>query len=248
MRRIMFLLLIPAFLLMLVPGCSSRRQLARMEAQLDYLEQSNANIEHKVSELDSLYRAQDQSQREFLASLRASITAFDERLAQLNYKLDDLIDGLERIKPPESKPFDPIMPGDSTQKPQTEVDGGVIFNSAYQSLLSGNVDIAIMGFTQYISSFPNTSLTDDAQYWLGECYYMMEPQNYLKAKEEFRQVLDKYPDSDRKAGAMFKMARSLEELQETDSAITLYRETISKYPQSPEANRSKVQLEGLGEK
>lgn len=247
MRKIIFLLIAPALLLMLVPGCSSRRQLARMEAQLDYLEQSNANIERKLSEQDSIYRLQVQNQ----ASLEASISNFQERLSQLDAKVTDLMNLLERMgtQPvPVVKQPDTPTQADSSEQTQAEVDGGIIFNSAKQSLLAGNVDIAILGFTEYITTFPKTKLTDDAQYWLGECYYMMEPQDLAKAKEEFQKVLDKYPDSDRTAGAMFKLARSLEELQQTDSAIALYRETINKFPKTPEANRSKVQLEGLGEK
>ena len=251
MRKLIFLLLAPALLLMLIPGCSSRRQLARMEAQLDYLEQSNANIERKLSEQDSLYRAQEKNQREFLASLQASITDFEERLNQLDSKTTDLITLFEQYgnqQPVQPVRLDSAEVSDSGKPVQADVDGGIIFNSAKQSLLAGNVDIAILGFSEYITTFPDTKLTDDAQYWLGECYYMMEPQDLPKAKEEFQKVLDKYPDSDRMAGAMFKLARSLEELQQTDSAIALYRETINKFPQTPEANRSKVQLEGLGEK
>ena len=47
---------------------------------------------------------------------------------------------------------------------------------------------------------------------------------------------------------MFKLARCHEELKQTESAVRLYREILEGYPQSAEANRARVQLEGLGEK
>jgi len=234
----------------LLSGCS-RQQLARMEVKLADLERSNSEIESKVSRLDSLYREQEQSQREFLASLQASISEFQQSLEQLDYKLSDLTDRIAKLdRMPRVRQTEPAADStaDSAQQTVTEVDPAVIFNSAYRSLLAGNQEVAVLGFREYITSFPGTNLTDDAQFWLGECYYQMDPPQYDSARIEFEKVLTNFPESDRKAGAMFKLARSLEELGETERAIALYRQISEEYPQSAEANRSRIQLEGLGEK
>jgi tol-pal system protein YbgF len=250
MKKYQIALIILAVGLLLLPGCASRRQINKMETQLDYLERSNSNIEQKLNQLDSLYRAQQQSQQEFLAQLRASISTFEERLDQLNYRLVDLDDRIAKIasRPGLSTPVTmaPDTTQDSTKQPATAVDANVIFNSAYRELLAGNNEIAILGFQEFLKSFPNTDLTDDAQFWLGECYYTMNPPDYQKAKMEFQKVVDNYPNSDKLTIAKFKLARSMEELKETDPAIKLYQEIIKQYPNTPEATRSKVQLENMG--
>jgi len=254
MRRFTAALIIIALAMLLFSGCTSKRQLASIEMRLDNLEKSNARIEAEVGQLDSLYRAQEQSQRAFLASLQASIAAFQESLGQLDYKLTDLNERIGKIEQmPRLRQTEPVaVVGDSAmdtlEQPVTEVDPAVIFNSAYRNLLGGNQQIAVLGFSEYITSFPNTDLTDDAQFWLGECYYQMDPPQYDQAKGEFQKILSNYPDSDRKASSMFKLARCHEELKEADAAIRLYREIIDGFPQSAEANRARVQLEGLGEK
>jgi tol-pal system protein YbgF len=254
MRKFTALLITVALAMLFFSGCASRRQLDSMDIRLGNLEKSNARIEAKINQLDSLYRAQEQSQRTFLASLQATISAFQESLGQLDYKLTDLNERIGKIEQmPRLRQTEPATPvgdtvNDTIPKPVTEVDPAVIFNSAYRSLLAGNQQIAVLGFSEYITSFPNTDLTDDAQFWLGECYYQMDPPRYDQAKGEFQKVLSNYPNSDRKASATFKLARCNEELKETDAAIRLYREIIDNYPQSAEANRARVQLEGLGEK
>jgi tol-pal system protein YbgF len=252
LRKITTLVLIITVVAMF-SGCASRKQLGKMEQQLDYLVKSNAEIKDKVDRLDSLYQAQEETQVSFLANLRMSISAFDERLEQLGYQLADLSDRMGKIEMINVRPLatevvaDSITEDTTVQTSRTEVDPAVIFNSAFKSLTAGNYEIAVLGFTEYLTSFPNTELTDDAQFWLGECYYQTDPRDYQKAKTEFAKIVKDYPKSNRMAGALFKMARCNEELKNTQEAIKLYRDILTKYPQSAEANRSKVQLAGLGE-
>ncbi|NIP43371.1 MAG: tol-pal system protein YbgF [candidate division Zixibacteria bacterium] len=253
MRKSYLILIVLVAGFFLLTGCASRRQMNKMEAQLDYLEKSNANIEQKVNELDSLIKVQEESQRQFLAQLRSSIATFEQRLEQLDYKLVDLNDRIDRLA---ERPAlvttttpsqDTSAASDTSAGTSTTVDPRVVYNAAYKSLVAGNNEIAILGFEEYLKSFPNTELTDDAQYWLGESYYNMDPPNYEKARVEFQKLVDNYPQSDRMASAKFKLARSLEELGEQAEAITIYRQVVDEYPQTAEANRSRVQLEGLGE-
>ncbi len=251
MKKSFLLIFALTAVMLITTGCASRRQLDKMEVQIDRIEESNATIEQKLAELDSLIRAREESQREFLASLQTSIGDFEDRLSQLNYKLDDLYDRLERLQQSGGVAVTPVQPADTSAADDTTmqatVDHLVIFNAAFKSLQAGNYEIAVLGFKEYITSFPNTDLADDAQFWLGECYYQMNPPQYQKAREEFQKVLENYPESDKRAGAMFKLARSHEELGSTEEAIALYREILEKFPQTAEANRARVQLENLGE-
>src|SRR5207247_10471685 len=46
-----------------------------------------------------------------------------------------------------------------------------IFYQAYNDLVQGNLDLAIQGFTSFVTNFPASEKADDAQYYIGEAYY-----------------------------------------------------------------------------
>lgn len=253
-RKLGFPLATLLALIVMTTGCASKRQADRILIQVDSIAQRTEIIEQKISRLDSLTQEQEESQRQFLARMESSITEFEGRLEELGFKMSDLNDRIGLLQRsggtvaqlPVQEEGDTSE--DTTANAQTAIDPNVIYNSAFNNLQAGNHQIAILGFTEYITSFPKTDLADDAQFWLGECYYQQNPPKYEKASEEFRKVVDNYPESNRTAGAKFKLARCHEELGQREKAIGLYREIMKEFPNTAEANRAKVQLTGLGEK
>jgi tol-pal system protein YbgF len=253
-RKSGYLLITLLALIVMTTGCASKRQADRILIQVDSIAQRTEIIEQKIIRLDSLTQAQEESQRQFLARMESSITEFEDRLEELGFKITDLNDRIGLLQRsgagvaqlPVQEESDTVE--DTTANAQTAIDPNVIYNSAFNNLQAGNHQIAILGFSEYITSFPKTDLADDAQFWLGECYYQQNPPKYEQAAEEFSKVVDNYPESNRMAGARFKLARCHEELGQREKAIDLYRKIMTEFPNTAEANRAKVQLSGLGEK
>ena len=46
-----------------------------------------------------------------------------------------------------------------------------LYDAAYRDFSRGNYDLAIEGFRELLKYYPNMNLSDNAQYWIGECYY-----------------------------------------------------------------------------
>ena len=67
----------------------------------------------------------------------------------------------------------------------------------------GQYDRAIVAFQKFLATYPDSSLADNAQYWLGEAYYVNKA--YPEAQAAFQRVVDKYPQSRKLADALLKI-------------------------------------------
>src|SRR5476649_1128892 len=58
------------------------------------------------------------------------------------------------------------------------------YAQAFEALKNGNYGASIAGFKQYLATYPTSDLADNAQYWLGETYYVTR--DYDNAAVAFR--------------------------------------------------------------
>jgi tol-pal system protein YbgF len=108
-----------------------------------------------------------------------------------------------------------------------------LYQSAYLDYTKGNYELAMMGFKDYLSSFPDGEFAGNSQYWIGESLYSLG--HYNEALIEFDRVLEKYPQSPKAPGALLKEGLSFEALGKGDSAKSAYTELVNKYPSSDAA-------------
>lgn len=76
---------------------------------------------------------------------------------------------------------------------------------ALSSYQNGDFMGAIDQFEMLLRSDSQNDLADNAQYWIGECYYALD--EYFRAIEAFRKVLN-YSDSNKADAAQFKIGYS----------------------------------------
>lgn len=105
-------------------------------------------------------------------------------------------------------------------------------------------DEAAKAFADFVANYPNDQLTPNAQYWLGEAYYVS--QRNKEALQAFGVVVDKYPGSTKAPGALFKVGRLQQAAGEPDAARASYRRVVSDYPDAPAAGLARQKLEQLG--
>jgi tol-pal system protein YbgF len=78
-----------------------------------------------------------------------------------------------------------------------------VYNQAFDALKAGSYSVAIAGFKDFIAHYPASPLAENAQYWLGEAYYVNH--DYDPAANAFRTVLKKWPDSRKAPDALLKL-------------------------------------------
>jgi tol-pal system protein YbgF len=103
-----------------------------------------------------------------------------------------------------------------------------VYNQAFDALKAGSYSTAITGFKDFLGTYPQSPIADNAQYWLGEAYYVNH--DYDSAAGAFRTVLKKWPDSRKAPDAMLKLGYTQFEQKQFPAARATLDEVTKKYP------------------
>ena len=118
-----------------------------------------------------------------------------------------------------------------------------LYQAAYDDYQQGAYGSALRAFRQYVEDNPDTTLADNALYWIGECHYSQG--EYRRAIEEFSQVETLYPASERMASVLLRKGSAHLQLGESSEAMQLLSDVINRFPRSDEALLARQQLAGL---
>src|ERR1700749_4410984 len=77
------------------------------------------------------------------------------------------------------------------------------YDQAFAALKDGRYAESARRFQVFIQQYPNSELTPNAFYWLGESYYVT--QNYPISLDTFRRLLQQFPDSQKAPHALLKI-------------------------------------------
>jgi tol-pal system protein YbgF len=117
----------------------------------------------------------------------------------------------------------------------------------YERLLAlfrnGDLEGARLGFTAFLSEYPNSDLAPNARYWQGEAYY--GEKDYQKAIEAYDQVEMGYPRSEKVPAAILKKGYAYLALKDKKRASSAFKQVVSLYPKSPEAGKASSKLAQL---
>ena len=119
-----------------------------------------------------------------------------------------------------------------------------LYRSAYEDYMRGNYDLAADGFSEYLKRWPSTELSDNALYWIGECYDAQEmPQEAL---DTFTKVLEDYPTSDKAAAAQLKKGLIYLKMGDQGQGVVNLQYVVYEHPGTREADLAREQLRSLG--
>ncbi len=161
----------------------------------------------------------------------------EERLKELEARLKGLESKEPRVSEPISKPVETETPGEWKG---ISTGAGDLYKDAYETLQKGNIEGARRKFEAFLKQYPNTELSDNAQFWIGETYYLKR--DFERAILEYEKAITKYPEGDKIPAALFKQALAFLELGDKNNARNLLRRVIEKYPHSDQAEMAKKKL------
>lgn len=191
---------------------------------IEQLKQDNLALQGNL-EADAHIIKQQQSE---ISRLRRDM---EDRIAALEDKLE-IYD--QQI----SKAVAKVLPAAANEAESYQKALALVHQSDFMS--------AIASFRAYLKVNPKSELSDNAQYWIAECYYALK--DYQKAIKEFQVVVDKYPKTDKVAGSILKQGYSFAELGMPDEAKTFLNIVIKSYPNTEEAIRAKEKIDRLDQK
>ena len=117
------------------------------------------------------------------------------------------------------------------------------YQDAFDRLRSGRFDEAAEGFQGYLERYPDGNFADDAQYWLGETYYVAR--SFEPAKREFERLLARFPQSQKRSHAMLKLGYIHDELGDREQARAVLTELTQRHPDSTAAGLALQRLQRL---
>ena len=192
-------------------------RLTEIEHRLGALERviANGSLVELTLQMDALQRqvAVLQGRTE---SLEYDAEGTLSRQRDLYVDLDDRIQNLEQNL--ENARLS-VLDGGSLAPGQLPVPSGSDrdnYQAAFELLKEQRYEPAGMAFQQFLLSFPDSQLADNAQYWLSESFYVTD--QFDEALKQFQVVISEYPRSRKVPDALLKIGYSNYELERWDAA------------------------------
>ena len=199
--------------------------------QVDELQRHNAVLQGRTESLE--HSAENTASRQ-----RDLYWDVDERLQNLESSLKDQTRTVNVN----------VLDGGALLPGQLPVPGGSDrdnYQAAFELLKEQRYEPAALAFQQFLISYPDSQLADNAQYWLAESYYVTD--QFENALKEFQVVINKHPRSRKVPDALLKIGYANYELKRWDAARTSLGMVQSDYPDTTAARLAEQRLKRMDE-
>jgi len=239
--------------------------------RLDKLESQSRELRGSNEELKNELQKLKQSQKQGFLNIDSQIESLGSPSAAKNVdkkpqanKSETAVDKktteIKKVVPPvvAKMPEKPVAPAQPTQQAAapTKVATKKIrqptryeketYKAAFNKI-KVSPTAATRAFKEYIKMQPNSPLSANAQYWLGEIMYSHN--NYKGAVQEFIKVLQSYKFSDKAPDAAIKLGYSFYALKKWDLARRTFEDVLRFFPEDTNVvNLANKRLEKMKEK
>jgi tol-pal system protein YbgF len=195
-----------------------------------------------ISHVTQLQVQYKQLQQDY-ADLYAKVDSSSTNLVILNACVQDLQDKISGLSQTMHVPENNLSKNvkdegkNSYMKP---VLPSSIYQGAYGDYSMGKYDIAYSGFQSFLNKYPNAELAPQAQFYMGECFYLRDM--FDGALQEYKKLEKHYKRSGLVSSARLKIAMCYEMLGEIDKSSSILLSILKEFPQSPEALRAKEKI------
>jgi tol-pal system protein YbgF len=227
----------------LFAGCGFQREFVRRGQVLDSMDVRLARVE----------QAQQRRDQE-IAKLRADVLTeterIDARLDQFDARIADMAGRINRISLRVGAGRGDITPVPTDSRPTTDttprptdtvgVEEDQLYNTAYLDFTRGKYDVAISEFRRYLEDYPQSDNADNAQYWIGECFYSLGRLD--SAEAGFRRVMVAFPRGNKVPAAEYKLGLVYLAQNRKPEAKNQLRRVAKLYPGTNEARLAQDRL------
>jgi tol-pal system protein YbgF len=224
-----------------------RKEKADLSAELENVKRDMSNLKAIIEDTQHLTtqtskRLDDQENR------------FTTRMNELEAKIEQAVASKEQVRMAASQPAGPegeteiatgvqkpALPKDEPTAIQTDVERA--YQKAYNAFQVGDLDKAQREFLEFLKEYPETPLSDNAQFWIGEIAY--KKHEYEAAILAYENVIKKYPKSNKLPDAILKQGLAFLELGDKIDARIILENLVNQYPQTEQAKIARNKLQTL---
>jgi tol-pal system protein YbgF len=114
-------------------------------------------------------------------------------------------------------------------------DPSALYKKGLDLMGGGQYPEAQAAFADFIVRFPQSDLADNAQYWIGECFYSQK--DFKEARDAFRAVSDHFPFGNKVPDAVYKQALCERQLGQGEQAEATLKKLVEEFPSSEAAEK-----------
>lgn len=114
------------------------------------------------------------------------------------------------------------------------------YKTAYEAMRAGQIDAALAQFRAFGQQYPKHDLSDNAQYWVGECFYARK--DFGEALRQFRRVIDEHPTGNKVPDSLLKIGLSYQSLGDGRTAKDVLGQVVEIFPESSAARVARERL------
>lgn len=219
------------------PVSEKNRYIIELIQKLDQLQNEIRQLRGQLEIMSNDMSGVKRRQRELYLDIDRRMRALEQR------------SGVASSVPATTATRTPPVAGTGTRPtvPVTTADEGVEERKAYEAafnlLTEGRYDQAITSFKAFLKQYAKGKYAGNAQYWLGEVYYVSR--KYKLAIVAFEKVIKDYPGSAKVADAMLKSGFTYYELKDWVKSRAVLQQVIQKYPSSTASTLANKRLQLL---
>ncbi len=206
-----------------------------VEEYKDYLNRPSKEIGRVKEDVEGRLRVLEERRK----NLEEKNKAQEDKIREM----EDRLKGVEgKIKQTESEKPSSAKEVPSERK-AVSARMADLYKDANETFQKGDVEGARKKFEALLKQYPNTELSGNAQFWIGETYY--QKRDFERAILEYEKAITKYPEGSKIPAALFKQALAFLELGDKTNARNLFRRVIERFPHSDQAEMAKKKLEAM---
>jgi len=142
----------------------------------------------------------------------------------------------------EAKEVEPKGPGEEPKvvEKDPKLKELELYETSMAFFREGKLEQAMDGFKNFLKEYPKSDRSDNAQFWIGECY--MALRQYEQAILAYQEVIKKFPKGNKVPNAMLRQAVAFLEIKDKTSSSLLLKKIIKQFPKSSEAKIAQTKL------
>jgi tol-pal system protein YbgF len=119
------------------------------------------------------------------------------------------------------------------------------YQQAFKLLKQSQYEQAIKAFREFLIINPQSEYSDNAQYWLGEAFYVTR--QFEQALLEYNKLVENYPDSKKLTHSLLKIGFCYQELQQMDEAVFRLENLKKQHPGTTAARLAEERLKKIAQ-
>jgi tetratricopeptide (TPR) repeat protein len=204
-----------------------------LQRQLESAQNEQRSLKGQVEELQHTLASGERRERDLYRDL-------SDRLAALEVKVREVREAQATTQAQVVAPPPAAAVAASTGVAITDKD---VYQSALEHLKAREYAVAEKAFQDFLLAYPQSSLADNAKYWLGESYYVEH--RFTDALSTFQKLLKDHPDSRKVPDALLKVGYSFQELKRHREARETLARLIKAYPDAPATVEARERLKQI---